>query len=133
VRDLDWALIGTPPKPGLMDLHDGPAVLSSVAFPVVHEASKVTPLTIARTALSGAGSLRHLSLALSGGMILPSLRFFLAHRQLLSIDEQAIAFASAFTAYSSVTHPGAMTGLAGGRQSFIHFALPRRALIEATT
>jgi hypothetical protein len=51
---------------------------------------------------------------------LPSLRTFLLHRRLATVDDQAVAFSSALAAYGAVPQSGAIAALAGRRQFFIH-------------
>lgn len=59
-------------------------------------------------------------MALDRTLALPALRRVLSHRGLIAIDEQAIAFAAALAAFTSIAQPRAMTRLARCGQFFIH-------------
>jgi len=61
-----------------------------------------------------------LSLTLDRALVLPSLRVFLSHRYLISVDEQAIALALALAAYAAFAYSCATTSLARSGQFFIH-------------
>jgi hypothetical protein len=63
------------------------------------------------------GSADGMLLALHWTLALPALRL---DRDLIAIDEQAIAFAAALAAFTSVAQPRGMTSLARCGQFFIH-------------